>query len=267
MKSKQAESTLLAIIIQGGQSGVGNQLLSEAEESGITAECFTDHNCQTIWEVCKEVEAKGRPVEETEILTSAQVKGMDMVEFLNIMEFVKSPINLATYAEKVLEFHKLRMLTRMSRLVQEQVGEGLDAGDIMTTVDATTKKLAESGSTQQTIGDAFDSFIRDLFGDFDEQAYIPTGINSYDKTLKRGGFGPSQLCVLAARPGCGKTATALNIVHRAAKKGIPMGIFPLEMSTMELMGRMGSMESGIPWDQWKVQDQKKVDTKPSTLRR
>lgn len=256
--SKAAESTLLAIIIQGGQQGVGNNLLSEAEESGITAECFTDHNCQTVWEVCKEVEAKGRQIDETEILTSAQAKGMELVDFLDIMDFVKSPINLSTYAEKVLELHKIRMLVRMSRLVQEQAGEGLDAGDIMTTVDATTKKLAETGSTQQTIGDAFDSFIRDLFGDFDEQAYIPTGINSYDKTLKRNGFGPSQLCVIAARPGCGKTALALNILHGAAKRGIPIGMFSLEMDTQELMGRLGSMESGKPWDQWRPEDQRKA---------
>ena len=92
--SKQAEQTLLAIIIQGGQSGIGNDLLSEAEESGITAECFTDHNCQTIWEVCKEVEAKRRQVEETEVLTSAQAKSMDITDFLDIMEFVNSPLQL-----------------------------------------------------------------------------------------------------------------------------------------------------------------------------
>jgi replicative DNA helicase len=258
MQSKESEQTLLAIIIQGGQGGIGNQLLSEAEEAGISTECFTDFNCQTIWEVCKDVEAKGRAVEETEVHTSAQLKGMALQDFLNIMDFVKSPIHLQTYAEKVLEFHKLKMLNRMSRLVQEQVCEGIEAAEIMTSVDATTKKLAETGSTQQSIGDAFESFIKDLFGDFDEMAYIPTGVKSYDASLKRGGFGPSQLCVIAARPGCGKTATALNILHRAAKKGVPIGMFSLEMSTEELMGRLGSMETEKPWDQWNPEDQRKA---------
>ena len=192
------------------------------------------------------------------IRTTYNAKLMDVAPFIAYTEFPKSPCHLNSYIPKVLELHKLRMLSRMSRLVQEQVSEGIEASEIMSSVDSTTKKLAETGSTQQSIGDAFDAFVRDLFGDFDETAYIPTGINSYDKTLKRNGFGPSQLCVIAARPGCGKTATALNILHRAAKENIPVGMFSLEMSTEELMGRLGSMESEKPWDQWHSDDQAKA---------
>jgi replicative DNA helicase len=267
--SKQAESTLLAIIIQGGQQGIGNQLLSEAEESGVTAECFTDHHCQTLWEVCKDVESKGRQVEETEILTSAQVKGVELVDFLNIMEFVKSPMNLQTYSEKVLEFHKLRMLNRMSRLVQEQVGEGIDAAEIMSVVDSTTKKLAETGSTNKSISDAVDDFIKDFFGDFDQTAYVPTGVGKYDESLSRGGFGPSQLCVFAARPGCGKTAMALNIIRTASNKGVPIGMFSLEMDVDKLMGRLVSMESGVPWDRYKDGQgcQKKLKVASETVKK
>ncbi len=253
MNSKESESTLLAIIIQDGSGA-----LATAEECGITQECFADHNCQDLWEQIKNLDAKGKEIESMEIMTTYQAKSMDVAAFLDITEFSKSPIHLNSYISKVLELHKLRMLSRMSRLVQEQVSEGIEASEIMSSVDSTTKKLAETGSTQQSIGDAFDAFVRDLFGDFDETAYIPTGINSYDKTLKRNGFGPSQLCVIAARPGCGKTATALNILHRAAKKNIPVGMFSLEMSTEELMGRLGSMESEKPWDQWRPEDQRKA---------
>jgi len=252
--STEAESTLLAIIVQDGASS-----LAQAEEAGVTQECFSDNHCQDLWEQIKNLDSKGKDIDDMELMTTYQAKSMDVSALLDITnDFVKSPIHLNTYVSKVLEFHKLRMLTRMSRLVQEQVSEGIEASEIMASVDSTTKKLAETGSTQQSIGDAFDSFVRDLFGDFDETAYIPTGINSYDKTLKRNGFGPSQLCVIAARPGCGKTATALNIIHRAAKKGIPIGMFSLEMSTEELMGRVGSMESGKPWDQWDSEDQNKA---------
>jgi len=254
MKSREAEATLLAIIVQDGA-----EALATAEESGITQECFSDYACQDLWEQIKNLDAKGKEIESMELMTTYQAKSMDVSAFMDITtDFVKSPLHLNSYISKVLELHKLRMLTRMSRLIQEQVSEGIEAAEIMASVDSTTKKLAETGSTQQSIGDAFDAFVRDLFGDFDVNAYIPTGINSYDKTLKRNGFGPSQLCVIAARPGCGKTATALNIVHRAAKKNIPIGMFSLEMSTEELMGRLGSMESGKPWDQWRPEDQRKA---------
>ena len=254
MKSREAEATLLAIIVQDGAGS-----LTTAEESGITLECFSDRHCQDLWEAIKNLDANGKEIESMELMTTYQAKSMDVTPLLDITnDFMKSPLHLNSYISKVLEFHKLRQLTRMSRLVQEQVVEGVEASEIIASIDSATKKLSETGSTQQTIGDAFDSFIRDLFGDFDEQAYIPTGINSYDKTLKRNGFGPSQLCTIAARPGCGKTALALNILHGAAKKGIPIGMFSLEMSTEELMGRLGSMESGKPWDQWRVEDQRKA---------
>lgn len=256
MKSREAESTLLAIIVQDGAAS-----LATAEEAGVTLDCFSDHACQDLWGEIKSLDAKGKEIESMEIMTTYQAKSMDVAPFLDITtDFTKSPIHLRSYIEKVLELHKLRMLTRMSRLIQEQVSEGIEAAEIMSSVDSTTKKLAETGSAQQSIGDAFDAFLHDLFGDFDVDSYIPTGINSYDKTLKRNGFGPSQLCVIAARPGCGKTATALNVLHRAAKKGVPIGMFSLEMSSEELMGRLGSMESGKPWDQWRKEDQKKAKT-------
>ena len=252
--SVEAESTLLAIIVN---DGVGS--LTSAEESGVTLECFSDRACQDLWAEVKELDSKGKEVDSMELMTTYQLKGMDINPLINITtDFIKSSLHLKAYAEKVMEFHKLRQLTRMSRLIQEQVSEGTEAAEIMASVDSTTKKLAETGSAQQSIGDSFDSFIKDLFGDFDQQAYIPTGIKSYDYTLKRKGFGPSQLCVIAARPGCGKTALALNIVHQAAKKGVPIGMFSLEMDSQELMGRLGSMESGKPWDQWRVEDQRKA---------
>lgn len=74
----------------------------------------------------------------------------------------------------------------------------------------------------------------------------PTGYEDLDKLF--GGFHPSNLMVLAARPGVGKTALALNFAQRMAKAGRTIGIFTLEMSADEVLLRILSMESRLPTD-------------------
>ena len=61
-----------------------------------------------------------------------------------------------------------------------------------------------------------------------------------------GGFQPSDLIILAARPSVGKTSLALNIAqHAAVHEGKKVGVFSLEMSKEQLALRLLSAESGI----------------------
>ena len=74
--------------------------------------------------------------------------------------------------------------------------------------------------------------------------HVPTGFADLDKLL--GGLQRSDMIVLAARPGVGKTSLALNIAHSAAlKHKAHIALFSLEMSKMELAYRFLSVESGI----------------------
>lgn len=65
---------------------------------------------------------------------------------------------------------------------------------------------------------------------------VPTGFNDLD--LLTGGLQGSDLIILAARPGMGKTALALNIATNASLKEKSVAIFTLEMSKEQLMGRV-----------------------------
>ena len=74
---------------------------------------------------------------------------------------------------------------------------------------------------------------------------VPTGIGSLDKVI--GGLYKSDLIILGARPGMGKTAFALNIVRNVAiNSGKTVCFFSLEMSRDQLAQRMLSSEAGIP---------------------
>ena len=65
---------------------------------------------------------------------------------------------------------------------------------------------------------------------------IPTGFRDLDRKLS--GLHPANLLIIAARPGMGKTALALNIAQNVAVLGEPVAVFSLEMSREEIVTRM-----------------------------
>jgi replicative DNA helicase len=68
----------------------------------------------------------------------------------------------------------------------------------------------------------------------------------------------SNLLILAARPGVGKTTLALNIaLHAALKEKVPVGVFSLEMSKEELVDRLLVGQADI--DAWRLKTGKLSD--------
>lgn len=72
---------------------------------------------------------------------------------------------------------------------------------------------------------------------------VPTGYHDLDEAT--GGFQPSDLLILAARPGVGKTSLALGVAHNAALRSRHVGVFSLEMSREQLVQRLLAVETGV----------------------
>ena len=73
---------------------------------------------------------------------------------------------------------------------------------------------------------------------------IPTGFTQLDELT--GGWQKTELCIIAARPGMGKTAFVVSSMRNAAvDHNVPVAIFSLEMSATQLMVRMISSEVEI----------------------
>ena len=98
---------------------------------------------------------------------------------------------------------------------------------------------------------------------------LPTGFVDYDKLTA--GLQPNQLVIIAARPGMGKTAFALNVAANAAiQSGKAVAIFNLEMSAEQLIMRMissrGAIEGGkLATGKLNQEDWKKVNEAMSEL--
>jgi replicative DNA helicase len=72
---------------------------------------------------------------------------------------------------------------------------------------------------------------------------VSTGFEELDKITS--GWQPSDLVIIAARPGMGKTAFTLSLARNAAGFGKPVAVFSLEMASMQLVQRLISMEAEI----------------------
>lgn len=83
--------------------------------------------------------------------------------------------------------------------------------------------------------------LTDMYQNKGKLTGAPTGFEDLDKELH--GLQKSDLILVAARPGMGKTSFALNIAANAAIHGnVPVAIFSLEMSGVQLVSRLISSE-------------------------
>ena len=83
-----------------------------------------------------------------------------------------------------------------------------------------------------------------LYGDDSDLVGVPTGFDELDKMLL--GLQRSNLIVVAARPGMGKTSLALGMARNVATQtGRPVVFFSMEMGTLELTKRLLAIEAGV----------------------
>ena len=74
-----------------------------------------------------------------------------------------------------------------------------------------------------------------------------TGVDTGFKKLNyyTNGLQQENLIIVAGRTGLGKTAFALNLLLNAAKTGVPVGIFEMEMSSLTLYSRLVSNDADV----------------------
>lgn len=124
--------------------------------------------------------------------------------------------------------------------------------DIVVTIDRAEQALFSISEERTTrdlvavkeVARAYLDRIEELHERGDEVIGVPTSYTDLDRTL--GGLNKSDLIIIAARPGMGKTALQLAIGQAAARRyGKRIAIFSLEMSSEQLVQRMIAAETRI----------------------
>ncbi len=156
---------------------------------------------------------------------------------------ISSAANIEYHAKIILEKEILRGLITSSHQIAKAAYEGTeDAFDILDQAERKIFEITEAHLKKSFTGmdravrDALE-YIEAIHSNTKQKFSVPTGFYELDEML--GGFQKSDLIIIAARPSMGKTALALSISRNAAlDHKVPVGIFSLEMATMQLVIRM-----------------------------
>ena len=164
---------------------------------------------------------------------------------------IASAANIEYHARVVRERFVLRQLISICGEVSKQAYD--DPQDVLELLDSAETQLfniVDGNFSRQSkeIKDVAEKAINDIIQiqkSSDGFNGVPTGLRDMD--AKIGGWQNSDLIVVAARPGMGKTSFILSIARNAAidfQKSV--AIFSLEMSASQLAHRLFAIESGIP---------------------
>ncbi|MEG1895924.1 MAG: replicative DNA helicase [Oscillospiraceae bacterium] len=177
-------------------------------------------------------------------------EGEAKIYLTQLAETVPSLSNITYYAKILKDKYLIRMLLNTSKDIIKQTQESSEADMLLEYAEQRIYELRQgkdSTALEHISFSAAESFdrLRKLSGkDRDKYLGIPTGFAYLDKMLT--GLGRSDLIILAARPGMGKTSFVLNIATNIAqRKKLPVAIFSLEMTKEQLTSRMISAVAHI----------------------
>ncbi len=170
-----------------------------------------------------------------------------------LVQTVPSAANVLTYVAIVRERYYARSLMTAAQNIIKDVNENtLDSGKLL---DSAEQRIYEIRQGREISGlthiksvienETYDRLAK-MADPETRKDYvgIPCGIGALDKMIT--GLNKSDLIILGARPGMGKTSFALNIVRNVAVgTGKTVCFFSLEMTRDQLAQRMLSSEAGI----------------------
>lgn len=172
------------------------------------------------------------------------------VYLLQLADTVPSISNIMYYAKILKDKYMIRSLMETATDIIRQTQESEDADVLLESAEQKIYALRQGKDTQSlkhistAAAKSFDR-LRKLSGK-DKEKYrgVPTGFRFLDDKLGR--MGKSDLIIIAARPGMGKTSFALNIASNvASRQKLPVAVFSLEMSDEQLTERILSSQAGI----------------------
>ena len=257
----EAEESLLGSML------ISREAIASIIEITATGDFYRKSN-QEVFNAILELFAKGEPVDPITVADYMKKKGiLDEVGGKTFIHSLISNIPLAANAEyygHIVRNHSI--LRKLIYAATEIATMGYEVPeDLSATVDKAQELIfsiyqdlnkgssrSQISSIKDIVTEAYER-VEQLHESGLEVSGIPSGFIDFDKLTS--GLQKSDMTVIAARPGMGKTAFVLGIArHVAIKEKIPVAIFSLEMSKQQLAQRLMSAEAKI--DLQKLRDGK-----------
>lgn len=213
--------------------------------SYLKPEHFTNEVHSKIYSAILNLHGNGMPVDPVMLKNMIEEKGY----LMTLAASAVTPINAKEYGRMVFDLWRRRELIATCNEAADRAYGAVDETESILEQLEATLAIAAGGDADKGGLAPPSKIIGPTVGMIEEAAKsgemagLTTGIGDLDRFL--GGLMPSDLVIVAARTGMGKTALALTIAKANADKGKQVAFFTLEMSSTQLMMRMLAMESGV----------------------
>jgi len=222
----------------------------------LQPESFYKEAHSKIFEAIKELFGESEPIDILTVTQRLRQKGeIDQVGgpfyISQLTNRVASTANTEAHARVISQKYILRELIKVSsNVINKAFDETTDVFDLLDEAESALFKVAE-GNIRKNYDSMKDLVyqagkeIEKAMEQEDGVSGIPSGFHDLDRVTA--GWQRSDMVVIAARPGMGKTAFVLSLARNVAVQfGHPCAVFSLEMSSLQLVNRLISGESEIP---------------------
>jgi replicative DNA helicase len=235
------------------------------EKNAVTAvvdllkpQVFYKESHQRIFAAISSLFAKSEPIDIITVTNELRIKGdLEIIGgpyyIAQLTNRVATASNIEFHARIIIEKFIAREMIRISsEIVQDAYQDSTDVFDLLDKAEANLFAVSEENFRRHY--DTMQSLVRKAIDEIqkarshgDNLTGVPSGFTKLDRIT--GGWQKSDLIVIAARPGMGKTAFILSMARNMAidfKKAV--AVFSLEMSSVQLVTRLISSETQLPAD-------------------
>ncbi|MGN1412267.1 MAG: replicative DNA helicase [Oscillospiraceae bacterium] len=264
-KNIEAEQCVLGSILIDGEN-VLPQILEV-----LSPEHFYDEVNSRLFSIIYKDYINDKTADPIEVLSQALDKGIFESELIgnnylaDLMRKVPSVANVMNYCKIVIEKYNLRKLLNLSQKINDEVQSNRNSQVILENLAQEIFNIRQGNSNSglvhinDIILSTYDKLEKISGVQKEKYKGLPTGFSQLDNKIS--GLNKSDLLIVAARPGMGKTSFALNIAsYVAMHTDKQVAIFSLEMSAEQLALRILSSEAlvdshilrtgNIPPDDW-----------------
>jgi replicative DNA helicase len=215
---------------------------------------FYNEKHQHIFKSVVRLFGENQPVDILTVASDLRKEGLmkqagGEVYLAQLSQKVSSAAHIEYHARIIIQKHIQRELIRISSEIIESAFD--ETTDVLELLDSSEQKLFEvaQGNLKRNY-ESSEALIRQALERIEHISKqeglsgVPSGFSDLDRLTS--GWQPSDLIILAARPGMGKTAFVLSMARNMAiEHDKKVAIFSLEMSSVQLITRIISSETGL----------------------
>ncbi len=220
----------------------------------LTPQVFYKIAHQTIFAAIQKLFHDTQPIDLLTVSNELRNEGkLDLIGgdyyLVQLTQKVSSSAHIEYHSRVLMEKYIFRRLIEISSNIIDKSYD--DTTDVFDLLDFSESKLFEitEGGIKKSFTDS-NTLVRQAIdkikamSEKEGMSGVPSGFDKIDKITS--GWQESDLVILAARPGMGKTAFILSMARNmAVERQVPVAVFSLEMSSVQLITRMISSETGI----------------------